>query len=131
MAIKKFIGSGITFPLQIEKGSVVVKSDFSLIRSSIGIILNWQIGTRFYNERFGSRIWECLEEPNDNVVKALLSHFIIESLTLWEKRIELKNNSLIYTKVSHDKINITLTYRLKNSNIEETYIYPFYKEIIY
>lgn len=131
MAIKKFIGSGITFPLQIEKGSVVVKSDFSLIRSSIGIILNWQIGTRFYNERFGSRVWECLEEPNDNVVKALLSHFIIESLTLWEKRIELKNNSLIYTKVAHDKINITLTYRLKNSNIEETYIYPFYKEIIY
>ena len=131
MEIRKFIGGGITFPLQIVNGKVLIKSDFSLIRSSIGIILNWQIGTRFYNESFGSRIWECLEEPNDNVIKSLLSHFIIESLTTWEKRIELRNGSITYTKVNHDKINIALTYRLRNSNIEETYIYPFYKEIIY
>lgn len=131
MEINKFIGSGLVFPLQIVNGRALVKNDFSLIRSSIAIILNWQLGTRFYNERFGSRIWECLSEPNDNVVKALLSHFIIEALTTWEKRIETKNNSLIYTKVNHDKINIQITYRLRNSNIEETYIYPFYKEIIY
>lgn len=131
MEVKKFIGSGITFPLQIKNGKVITKSDFTLIRSSIGIILNWHIGTRFYNERFGSRVWECLEEPNDNVVKSLLTFFIIETLNIWEKRIELRNNSIIYTKVNHDKINIKITYRLRNSNIEETFIYPFYKEIKY
>lgn len=129
--VKLFIGSGIMFPIHLQNGKVPIYNDLSLIRSSIAIILNWQLGTRHFNEPFGSRIFETLEEPNANVTRSLISFFLIEALTKWEKRILIKSNSVKIEKVTHDKLNITLTYKLRNSNIEDTYIYPYYKQIIY
>lgn len=126
----KFIGSGLVFPIIINgEGRAVITDDITLIRSSIFIILNWVTRTRYFNELFGSRIEEVLEEPDDSVAQSLIRQFTREALDKWEKRIILQ-----HTEIQHDKtgrINLRLTYSIRNTKVEETYIYPFYKEIIY
>lgn len=126
----QFIGGGITFPIEVNsKGSVDVMSNNVLLRSSIKNILYWPTSQRFFNEQFGSRIFDVLEEPNDNIGKALVRTFIFEALNRWEKRILVKDTKILNS--DHQVINIEITYEIRSTRTEETMVFPFYKEIIY
>ncbi|MAO08031.1 MAG: hypothetical protein CL596_04890 [Alteromonas sp.] len=130
MSRNKFIGSGMVFPILInDKGRPDIISDSDLIKSSIKIILSWAFGTRYFNELFGSRVDELIEEPDDSVTKSLLKLFITESLNTWEKRITIKGIQLNNKGVG--KIDAIIYYSVRNSKIEDTMIYPFYNNIIY
>jgi phage baseplate assembly protein W len=130
--INKFIGSGITFPIELsENGRPIIVKDINLIKKSIIHILSWPYRTRFFNAGFGSRIEELIEEPDDNVSISLLRHFILESIVQWEKRIELYPEGIKIISSDHEKINVSITFKIRNTKIEETFIYPFYKEIKY
>lgn len=124
----KFIGSGITFPIELnEFGRPNWVNDIRLIESSIKMILYWPQNTRFFNENFGARIPELIEEPNDGVARSLLNTFVKESLEKHEKRIIVTKVTII----SYDdtKVNISLSYTVRNTKIEETFIFPYYKNI--
>lgn len=127
----KFIGSGVTFPIELDiDNKPMVSNDLKLIRSSIGVILNWPSNFRWFNESFGSRIEELIEEPDDAVSRALLKHFIYEALDQWEKRIIVKDVTVEETQ-SNGRVNAYITYQVRNTKIEETVIYPFYKDLKY
>ena len=125
--LENFIGAGIVFPIELDKGKAVVKSGFELIRSSINLIIGWPYGSRFYLSEFGSRIEELLEEPNDEVLRMLINTFVIDSINQWEKRIFLTGADIV--DVSPTKIKILLRYRIINSQTEDSFIYPFYRKI--
>lgn len=128
--VKHFIGGGIIFPMVIEKGRVPIHSDKYLLRASILHILNWPKNHRYFNEQFGCRIEECLEEPLDNITKSLLELFIKESINKWEKRIVIKQ---IEFKEDIDRatLYVRLVYNIRNTKLEDTYIFPFYRNIKY
>lgn len=128
----KFIGSGLVFPIILDtiKKSPIVHNDIELIRSSIANILNWPKRMRFYNEEFGCRIEELLEEPDDNVTRVLIKNFISEALNKWERRIRVKEIKV--NKTFYDgRTDVSINYEIRNTKIEETIIYPFYTELIY
>lgn len=128
MTPTKFIGKGIVFPIKINSsGRPDSVSDLTLIYSSIAMILNWPKFTRFFNERFGARMAELLEEPNDGVTKSLARSFIIEGLGEHERRIQV----LDVTVESHNlyTVFIKISFRIRNTKIEDTYIFPYYKII--
>lgn len=126
----KFIGTGIIFPIEVNSiGGVDIKDGTTLLQASIKTILYWPINQRFFNETFGSRLFEILEEPNDNVAKALVRTFIFEVLNKWEKRIVTKDVSILSS--DHKTVNLQITYIIRSSRTEETMVFPFYKEIIY
>lgn len=125
--IQRFIGQGIVFPLVLSNGKTPIVSGFELIRSSIRMILGWPNGTRYYLAEFGSRLEELLEEPNDEVLKAVVRTFVIDAITDWEKRIYLVSSEIV--NVTPTRVDIQLTYRVVNSQTEDTYIFPFYRKI--
>lgn len=127
--VQDFIGSGITFPIQLQNGKAVVDSGFNLIRASIKTILSFQVGTRFFLAEFGSRIEELLEEPNDEILRNLINTFVIDAVTKWEKRVSTISTSI--DSISDEQINIQIIYQILNSNTVDNFIYPFYKNIIY
>jgi phage baseplate assembly protein W len=127
--IKDFIGSGISFPIQLNNGKVVVSSGFELIRSSILMILGWPVGTRFYLSEFGSKLEDLLEEPNDDILKQIIYTFVVDPITVWEKRITLVDVSL--EDVTQTKLNLRMTYRILNSQTTDTFVFPFYRNIVY
>ena len=128
----KFIGSGLVFPIVLDSITTtpIIRDDFELIRSSIGIILNWPDRDRFFNEEFGSRVFELLEEPDNNVARALLSTFIKEALEKWERRILVKSLSFDIPQ-GNASMTVSIVYQVKNTKLEDTFIYPFYSELKY
>lgn len=129
----KFIGSGLTFPIELNPlrtTPVVYNGDPKLIKSSIGIILNWPKRRRWFNEAFGCRIEEVLEEPDDNVSRTLIKTFIRESLNEWEKRIVVKE-LIVNPPETPGVVLVYINYEIRNTKIEETVIFPFYTSLIY
>ena len=115
---------GIMFPLVLTNGKHTLEGHLDLIQASIKTILAWPIFTRFYEDDFGSRIEEALEDQNDDVLITLIKKFTIDSISKWEKRITLKK--FIIERRSFENLYIELTYRVNDLNIEDTLNHNFY-----
>ena len=114
---------GLVFPLQLTGGKHTVVEGVDLIQASIKTILVWPLFTRFCEGDFGSRIYEVLEEPNDDVLINLMRRFVIDAIDKWEKRIELKNMNI--TRTSPEKVSVELIYNIRESNIEGSFYYNY------
>lgn len=125
--IQNFIGSGLTFPIELTNGRGVIKTGFDLIRSSIKVIVGWPEGRRFFLAEFGSRLERLVEEPNDDILKQIIYTFIVDPINFWEKRIALIDATI--ADVDDTRIEIHLRYRILNSQTEDSFIFPFYRKI--
>lgn len=127
---ERFLGSGLSFPLLLDNsGKVVVNSGEDLIRSSIYNIINWPYKHRFFLEEFGCRIGELLEEPNDSISFNLARRYMVDALNDWEKRIDIMPSNITVERTSDIAIYLRLNYTIISTKKEETFIYPFYKQI--
>lgn len=124
-----YLGKGLTFPIQLDRGTAVLETDFLLIRSSLRILLGWNYPKRFFLAEYNSRIHELLEEPNDEILAKLLEHLIIDAIDKWEKRVDLI--SVSFVKSDSKSIDLEIQYKLLNTQQVDSFIYPFYKTIIY
>lgn len=115
---------GLSFPLQLDSGTAVLSEGADLIVDSIKTILSWPLFTRDYEDTFGSRIFELLEEPNDDILKTLVRRFTKDALEEWEKRIELLDMTI--ERPSPEKISVDMVYRIKELNIQDNLKYYFY-----
>lgn len=131
--VTNFIGQGLTFPIQLENGQGKIFSGFDLIRSSIRMILAWPMFERFLLGEFGSRVEDVLEESNDDILQNLVFSFITDAISSWEKRVELLGVEV--ERNENDPLNaslqISLTYRIVNSQLIDNFVFPFYRKIIY
>ena len=115
---------GLKFPVELSNGSSKLTEGMAMIQSSLKTIVSWPLYTRPFNGNFGTRIFETLEEPNDSVLYTLVRKFIIDSIALWESRIDL-----IDIKVSRplpEKLVVELVYRVKDLNIMDSLFYEYY-----
>ena len=109
------IGSGAYFPIKLEQalgsdgkpesvqlpdgrvvpkiGWYILRGDVALIKQNLTAILTYQIGQRFRQEDFGSRTWECLEEPNTSALNLMIKNFVKDGIAAWE----LYNKCLLAT----------------------------------
>lgn len=115
---------GLIFPLQLDSGKHVISEGEDLIKSSIRIILSWPLFNREYEDDFGSRIHEALEDQNDEVLITLIKKFVVDSITKWEKRVELKK--MTFERPNNERLIVDLLYHIKDINIEDTLRYTFY-----
>jgi phage baseplate assembly protein W len=76
-----------------------------------------------------SRIPELTHEPNDIILSRMLKLYTADALNRWEKRIEILQITLVQN-LDRDasRIGIVIYYRIRNSHIEGSYVYPFTKE---
>jgi len=129
MALENYVGKGLTFPIKVNaSGGVDLDTGFDLINSSIKLILSWG-DTRIFLTEFVSLLEDLLEEPNDEVLKGLVEFIIFDNLSKWETRIEVLDTSVDITQ--SESMDVSIAYRLKNSNLEEIFVFPFYKKIVY
>lgn len=117
---------GLVFPVTLLNGSSQLTEGTELIKASIKVIISWPLRTRVFNGYFGSRIEEVLEEPNDNVLITIIRKFIIDSLAIWEKRIELISISIY--RPQPEKVVFNLVYKIKDLNIQDSLFYEYYIE---
>lgn len=126
--INNYIGNGITFPIQLDvNGAPVISTGFTLVNSSIKLILGWSLRSRIFLSPFGSILESLLEEPNDDLLKGMAEYFIYQSLATWEKRIEII--AVNVRRNQPEKLDIEIQYRLRATGLEEILVYPYYTSI--
>ena len=88
-----FLGKGLGFPFHFERrsGGAHVSSanttEHEHIQESIIQILGTSPGERFMLPEFGSRLKSLVFEANDEVLKGLIRHYIVEAIKRWDKRV--------------------------------------------
>ncbi len=130
------LGKGLGFPFRFERrsGGALVSSATSTehehIQESIVQILGTGPGERFMRPEFGSRLKSLVFEANDEVLKGLIRHTVIEAIKQWEKRV-------IVTAVTFDPspqeidrhvLPARISYRVIRSQVEGNLVYPFHRE---
>ena len=120
---EKIIGNGMVYPIVLgtnsehKTGWYPVIGDTKLITDNINALLQYTIGERFRQEDFGTRLWECIEEPNTQAQAFLINTFLKEAISLYEDRINYKESII---SRSGNKLHIEMHYALKQSNEEKS-----------
>lgn len=118
--LEKTIGSGVLFPIKLtenargETGWYPVIGTPDLILHNVNSIIQYEIGSRLRQEDFGTRLWECIEEPNTQAQAFLVNQFVKQALLKWEDRISITKTELIRQGT---KLSIAIHYNIKNTNI--------------
>lgn len=134
------IGSGAYFPIKLEQsvgkdgkpesvqlpdgrvvpkiGWYILRGDVALIKQNLTAILTYQIGQRFRQEDFGSRTWECLEEPNTSALNLMIRNFVKDDIAAWEPRITALK--VLALKPTKESIRLLIYFKVQDSQrIEE------------
>lgn len=117
------IGSGAYFPISLteingKSSWKALSGDVRLINHNLISLFNTQIGYLLRNEDFGTRLWECLEEPNTQALRFLIHRFCKDAIESWEPRITPLDTSIETTSSS---IKITLRYQIKGDSVMNLY----------
>lgn len=115
---------GLVFPLELSSGKSVIAEGSDLIESSIKNILSWNLFTREYEDYFGSRIFEALENQNDSILKMLVKRFIIDSIERWDERIEL--NDIRFDRPSPESLVVDIDFTIRDLQVDSSLTYTFY-----
>jgi len=123
------IGTAMANPTSLDRGTCVITSGTRTIIDSVIDILGTAKGETFLNEDYGSRLEETLFLPNDVATFSLIKQMVIEALRTWEKRIRI--DSLDVSKSTDDdvKCNINIQFTVISTNLQESFIYPFYERL--
>ena len=130
------LGKGLAFPFRFERrsGGAQVSSatttEHEHVHQSIVQILGTSPGERFMRPEFGSRLKTLVFEANDEVLRGLIRHYIVEAIKQWDKRV-------IVTAVTFDQspqeidrhvLPARIAYRVIQSQVEGNLVYPFHRE---
>lgn len=120
---EKIVGNGMVYPIVLgtnsehKTGWYPVIGDTKLISDNLNALLQYTIGERFRQEDFGTRLWECIEEPNTQAQAFLINTFLKEAISLYEDRINYKESII---SRSGNKLHIEMHYILKQSHEEKS-----------
>lgn len=125
-----YIGTGIIFPVELDsKGFPILRTGRLLLESSIKMILSWPVRQRIFLDEFGSLLLTAIGEPNDELLKGLVEHYIVDSLRRWELRVDV--NQVLIQRTEAEKLQVTLSYTEKTTGLNGVLTFPFYKTLPY
>ena len=111
----KVIGKGALFPIVLstnkegKTGWYPADGGRALIVNNLNGILIYMIGERFRQEDFGTRLWECIEEPNTQAQAFLVNTFLRDAISSWEDRIQFDHSEV--TREAN-KVHIQMYYTI-------------------
>lgn len=126
---KPFLGSGVRFPLELDKGDIKSAKDEESIRQSIRIILGTAKGERVMRPDFGCGIYDLVFEMTTDSTAGKISQAVREALLRFEPRIDVIDVQVTpKSDEEGQKIFISIDYQVRATNNVFNLVYPFYLE---
>lgn len=125
---KEFMGRGWAFPFRLLPGSggvetVAYEKD---IQQSIAIILGTSKGERKMRPDFGCGIHDRVFAAIDTSTITQIKRDVTEALRTYEARIDVLGVEVDTAPLFDGRLDISLNYRIRNTNQSDNYVYPFY-----
>jgi hypothetical protein len=126
---KAFLGVGWGFaPCVTADGRIQLARYEQDIREAILIILGTDLGERVMRPTFGAGLNDFVFEPLNATTMHLAQTRVQEALVTWEPRIDVLNVTVTADPSEHNKLLISVTYRVRATNTQFNLVYPFYLE---
>lgn len=125
---KQFLGTGIKFPVQIDKatGHMMTSSYEEDIKEAIWIILMTKKGERIRTPEFGCSIHEYVFDSLNYQTISQMQRSVEEALLLWEPRIMKVEVTVTIPKDKEGLVNIEVAYVVRATNNPFNLVFPFY-----
>jgi len=124
---RKFLGTGWKYPVSVESnGSISSSSYEENIQESIRLILGTAKGERLMRPEFGCSIHEYAYSTMDTLTLRMIENAVYEALVDWEPRIEVNEIKALTEKALEGKLLISIDYKVRRSNTQVNFVYPFY-----
>ena len=104
---------------RVKKVGWYPSTGLNLVKHNVTSLFVYQIGERFRQENFGSRLWECIEEPNTDLLSYMAAKFVKESIYAWETRI--KGLEVTCTREG-SRLFIRIRFSVGTSSVEEAMV---------
>lgn len=116
------VGTGALFPIILTdnglgKGWYPVEGDPTLIENNLRSLIEYNIGQRFRQEDFGTRLLECIEEPNTQALNYIVRKFLVDAIRKYETRLKIKK---ITTTRYNQYLYIVMEYKIVGFNLESS-----------
>lgn len=129
MSGEDFRGTGWAFPVETDAdGRVETASGRADVEQAIRIILGTAKGERVMRPDFGCGIHDYAFATLDTTTLRLMETSVREALERWERRIEVQDVSTDTSNLDEGRVDISIDYRLRQTNDEFNLVYPFYVE---
>jgi len=124
---KPFLGVGVSFPIDVHDGALVLAQYEESVRQSIKIVLGTAKGERVMRPEFGCGIHDYVFAPFNATTSGRISQAVQEALLLFEPRIDVRD---VQVTSGHRgrRLWIRIEYEVRATNNAFNLVYPFYLE---
>jgi phage baseplate assembly protein W len=125
---REFLGRGWKFPVKVDQdtGNIAMSEHEQDIRESIWIILSTARCERAMRPEFGCGIHDLVFAPMSRATLGLFESSVREALMKWEARAEIVNLDISTRDADNGSLEISLNYRVRETNNEFNLVFPFY-----
>lgn len=125
---KELLGRGWSFPVAIDQASgQIAMSEYEQdIKESLRIIIETAPGERLMRPDFGCGIHELVFSTISQNTLGLFESRVREAITKWEPRVDIIQLDISTRDAFNGKLEIQLTYRVRQTNNEFNLVFPFY-----
>ena len=106
-------------------GGIKMVDESLSIRQSILMILSIVPGERVMRPDYGCELYKLVFSPNDETTAGLAIHYIKKAIARWEQRIEIINIDAGANPKMDEVLDIFISYKIINTQIENQLIYSF------
>lgn len=96
------------------------------IKESIWIILSTAKGERVMRPDFGCGIHDLVFASMNTATLGLVESTVRDALTTWEPRVEVINVGVSTKEANNGRLEVSIDYRVRQTNNEFNLVYPFY-----
>lgn len=125
---KDFLGTGFHFPLSVDKntGRFLEVSGAGSVMESVKIILNTNIGERFYVPEFGSNLNRYAFETMDLTSISAMEREICAVILENEPRIDDVETLVYRDEDDYSRLIVEIQYTIAGQNTPENLVFPFF-----
>lgn len=124
---RAFLGRGWRFPVETDDQDRIALSEGDRdIEESIRVILGTARGERVMRPDFGCGIHEYVFSTLDATTLSLIETSVRDALISWEPRIDVQSVEASAERSEDGVLPISIDYRVRRSNNEYNFVYPFY-----
>lgn len=130
MTHKRFLGSGMKFPPQIDKstGRFVLSAGEQSVKESIYLILMTHRGERWLEPMFGARLFDYSFMDTSPTILGLMKNDLMSVLLEQEPRISDVTVTIDPT-VRDGCLLINISYVIAQTNTRDNLVFPFYLNV--
>ncbi|MCF6775988.1 GPW/gp25 family protein [Thiotrichales bacterium 19X7-9] len=94
----------------ISKYGNKMLEDFEHVKQSIEDILTTPIGSRVMNRSYGSKLFNLIDQPFNQITLAKILNATLEAVTIWEKRVRVSQIKVNRNSLHHILLDIEFIY---------------------